>query len=135
MQSSYVCHLLRLNRVPEIIIDGYYAKLVTLTHLFSLSRVKDTEKMTELYEKVLSENMTVLQTDYLVRETLHHVTTEGERITKDEIEEIIKNLSVMEGLSVKVIQTRIKATLKIEIKGNLEKTSRALRQVLERLKS
>ena len=26
MKPSYICHILRLNRLPDLVIDGYYAR-------------------------------------------------------------------------------------------------------------
>jgi len=59
LTSSYVCHILRLNNLPEIIVDGYYSKQITISHLFILSRVKDKNKLISIYEKVLTDSLTV----------------------------------------------------------------------------
>lgn len=134
MKSSYVCHVMRLNKLPEIVIDGYYSKLITLSHLFVLSRLKDEESMAAIYEKVLHDSLTVLQTDYLVRKALHNVTTEGDRLTEDEVNIFMSELSTLgSDVSVRVVQTRIKARIQIEIKGNLSKTTEALRKVISKL--
>ncbi|QQG43813.1 MAG: hypothetical protein HYW86_02935 [Candidatus Roizmanbacteria bacterium] len=136
LKSSYVCHILRLNRLPELIVDGYYAKLVTLTHLFILSRLKETKKMLEAYEKVLIDNLTVGQTEFLIRDIIYDIKSTGARISSDEIKDL--NTLLTQGkknLSVKLIQSRIKSKLILEIKGSLLTTSEALRNLIGRLKS
>lgn len=134
IKSSYICHILRLNRLPEIIIDGYYSGLVTISHLFVLSRLNDSEKMFEVYEKMLGNNLTVLQTEYLIRKENYNVETEGERIREDEIKSLESSIKDSnEDVSVKLIQSRIKSKLVIEVKGNQKKTSEFLRSLINKL--
>ncbi len=135
VKESYICHILRLNRLPEIIVDGYYSKLVSLSHLFIVSRIKNESKMIEVYEKILSGNLTVIQTQDLVREVLYSVKPGGERITEEEKENFIKKMMEKnKNLKIQMIQTRIKGRLELEYKGNLKTTSSALREVMDRLR-
>jgi hypothetical protein len=39
MKESYVCHILRLNKLNDMIVDGYYSKLISISHLFIISRL------------------------------------------------------------------------------------------------
>jgi hypothetical protein len=134
MKPSYVCHVMRLNKLPDIVIDGYYSKLISLSHLFVLSRLKDHDTMALVYERILSDNLTVLQTDYLVRESLHNIVTEGKKIPKEDIEDfIVSLLDISKDVSVRVVQTRIKARVQIEVKGSVVKTSGVLRQLFDKL--
>ncbi len=86
LKPSYICHILRLNRIPEMIVDGYYSQLISISHLFVLSRIKDKSVMISVYEKILSESLTVAKTEQLVREHLYDIKTEGKRLSKAEIE-------------------------------------------------
>ncbi len=134
MKPSYICHILRLNRLPDLVIDGYYARNISLSHLFVVSRLKNKDEIIKLYEKLLSKPMTVLQTEEIVRENLYGTKTKGEYIQKDEIkrfEDFIKR----DNIKVKIIQTRIKSKCIIEIKGNLEKTSELLRKLMKIIES
>jgi len=70
VKSSYICHLLRLRRIPEAVIDGYYAKNISLSHLFIISRLKDEDKILKAYERVLIESLSVKKTEELVRDIL-----------------------------------------------------------------
>lgn len=133
LKPSYVCHILRLNKVADIIIDGYYANLVSLSHLFVLSRLKTQEEMLEVYERILSDNLTVLQTEYVVRERLHHVDSKGTRLAKEDLEAFAAKIAAgYENVSVKMLQTRIRGKLVIEVKGNVSKTTEFLQSLLAR---
>ena len=72
-KPSYICHLLRLKKVPDVIVDGYYSKSISSSHIYILSRLNDKKQMIELYEKILVENYTVKQTESAVREYLYQV--------------------------------------------------------------
>lgn len=134
LTPSHICHILRLNRLPEIVVDGYYAQLISISHLFIISRLKDRNLTVKAYEKILSENLSVAQTDELVRELLHGVKTEGEYLTQEERENYLKSIiGVKNGIDVKIIQTRIKGKLIMEIKGSSAKTSITLRRLLDHL--
>jgi len=130
-KPSYICHYLRLNRLPEIIIDGFYSKDVSLSHLFIISRLKNPADMISAYEKVLGKNLTVLQTEELIREMLHHIKTEGESLTGDE--KIQYQTRLPKDFKLKIIQTRIKSKLIFEVKGSLTKTTKAIRQLLDKV--
>lgn len=130
-KPSYICHYLRLNKLPEIVVDGFYSKNISLSHLFIISRLKDKEQMSKAYEEVLAKNFTVLQTEELIREMLHHIKTEGETLTKEEKEQYQAKLP--EEIKLKIIQTRIKSKLIFEVKGSLTKTTKAIRLLLDKV--
>jgi len=132
MKPAYVCHILRLNKIPDIIIDGYYSQLVSSSHLYVISRLKTNDQMLAVYEKALQKNLTVVQIEEMVREILYGIVTEGKHLKKDEKNNFINNIQKLkQDLRVKIIQTRIKGRLEIEIKGSLENTSQALRRLME----
>ena len=87
IKPSYISHILRLLKLPPLIVDGFYSKLVTISHLFILSRLHDEKQMIALYEKILTENLTAFQTEQEVREILYDVKNEGGRLEKKEVEE------------------------------------------------
>lgn len=131
MNSAYICNLLRLLKLPEIVIDGYYSKIISLSHLMTISRLKNKEETISAYEEVLTKNLTVVQTDELVREKLFQIKTDGERIdenTKREIEEKYKNID--KNIEVKIVQTRVQAKIMLTIKGNMAKTSEVLKKIV-----
>jgi hypothetical protein len=136
LNPSYICHLLRLLRLPELVIDGYYSKLVSLSHLMTVSRLKNKEDMVVVYETILANNLTVAQTDNLVREKIFRIKTAGDRIDKEikkKIEEGFKKID--NNLQTKIGQTRIQARVELKIKGNMTKTSEVLKKIAALLNS
>lgn len=133
-KPSYICHLLRLKKVPDVIIDGYYSKSISSSHIYILSRLNDKKQMIELYEKILVENYSVKQTEEAVRNYLYQVKSVGKYIDQENIEKLTKKiLEKFPELNVQIIQTRIKGKIILEIKGDLESSSKILKQILEKL--
>jgi ParB family chromosome partitioning protein len=130
-QSSYLCHLKRLQRIPEMIIDGYYSKMIFSSHLFVLSRIKDRKKMIELYEKILTDSLTVNQTEALVRESLYQIKSKGKYLTDEQKQPLVEKIkNKYPEIDIKIIQTRIKGRVVFEVKGNLEETSKTIKKLL-----
>lgn len=133
-KPSFICHLLRLKKIPDVLIDGYYSKSITSSHLYIISRLNNPREMIELYEKILSENYTVRQTEEAVREYLYQVKSIGKYIKKETSEKYAKRIKeLFPETDIKVVQTRIKGTVSIEIKGNLETSTKTIKHLLEKL--
>ena len=129
--ASYLCHLMRLKKLPEAVMDGYYSGVITLSHLFIISRLSKKEDMIELYEKVLSGSLSVAKTEELVRDLLFSVKTIGEYINPEEKNKFVQAVtSGRKDMRVSLIQTRIKSKFVIEVKGDLVKTSTAMREFM-----
>lgn len=134
LKSSYLCHLLRLNKLLPTIVDGYYSNLISISHLFVISRVKDKKKMLEVYEKILAKNLTVAQTEELVREINYNTKTKGKYLSPEEkLRYIDKFRSMWQNFKLKIIQTQIKGKIIFEKRGNLEETTAVLKEILEKL--
>lgn len=134
IKPPYLCHLLRLERLPPTIIDGYYSKLISISHLFVISRIKDKNKMLEAYEKILAKNLTVTQTEELVREIIYKTKTKGKYLSSEEKLRWIEKLKLKwQNLKLKIIQTQIRSKIIFEIRGNLEKTTLTVKEILEKL--
>lgn len=135
MQSSNVCHLLRILRLPGLIVDGYYSHLLSLSHLFIISRLKSQEQMILAYESILSKSLTAFQTEQLVREELFHVTTSGTRISSEELYTFAFQFhEAVPEATVSVIQTRVRGKITIEIKGNPDVSGPILQGIMEKLR-
>jgi len=118
LKPSYLCHIMRLNKLSEIVMDGYYSKLISMSHLFVISLLHTQTDIIDIYEQVLRDNLTVLQTEELVRGKLHGVTSEGEYIQEGKIEKL-KNITKEKfNADIKTTQTRTKTKLLIEWKGS-----------------
>jgi ParB family chromosome partitioning protein len=133
-KSSYICHLLRLKKIPDVVIDGYYSKSISSSHIYVLSRLNDVSQMIELYEKILGENYTVKQTESAVRGYLYQVKSIGKYINLEAKEKLTQKIKEKyPELNVQIIQTRIKGKVIFEVKGDLETSSKTIKHVLEKL--
>jgi ParB family chromosome partitioning protein len=134
LTSSYICHLNRLNEIPEIIIDGYYSNLVNISHLFILSRIKDKKKMLEIYEKILSDNLTIRQTDDLISELIHQVKASGKYLIPEEKFKLKEDLEKrFPNMKTSITQTRSRTKINLELKGSLEETSAKTKKIFNEL--
>lgn len=129
IKPSYMSHILRLLRLPPLIVDGYSSESIPVSHLFIISRLHDVNDMLEVYEKVLSDNLTSQKTEELVREKLYGLKTVGEYLTKSEIDSFLKNPNLKEN-KAKIIQTRTKGKLVLEVEGNLISTTKELQRLM-----
>lgn len=133
IKPSYLCHILRLNKLPELVIDSYYGKLISISHLFIISRLKNTKDMLAAYENVLRNNLTVFQTEVLVRSMIYGLKTEGNYLTGPEFEETLKSLKEKNpNINLKIIQSRVRSKIIIEIIGSLAKTSPLIKTWLKK---
>ncbi|MBI1862514.1 hypothetical protein HYS00_00140 [Candidatus Microgenomates bacterium] len=131
-KPSYISHLMRIKKLPSIIIDGYYSKTVSLSHLFIISRLSNVPDMIRVYEQVLSHNLPTAKTEELVREILFHVDSRGERIDKHKIQ-LLKEKFKAKKVDLEIVQTRTKGRIALEMKGNLEKTTAFIEELVSAL--
>jgi SepF-like predicted cell division protein (DUF552 family) len=132
VKPSYISNLLRILKLPEIIIDGYYSNTISLSHLIVLSRLKTEEDLINVYEQILAGSMTVLKLDEIVREKLYELNSKGNKVSKELKQKIIdkyKNLG--EKVSIQIVQTQIQAKVVIVSKGNRIETSEFLEKLSE----
>lgn len=133
-KPSYICHLLRLKKIPEVIIDGYYSKSISSSHIYILSRLNDIKQMINLYEKILGENYTVRQTEEAVRDYLYQIKSIGKYINKENLEKLTQNIKEkFPEIGIKIIQTRIKGKIILEVKGNLETSTKTIKHLFKKL--
>ncbi len=129
MKSSYVSHILRLNKLPALVIDGYYSKSITPTHLYILARLQSHQQMVAAYEHVLANNLSVFDTEILVRTVLYGIKSVGEYLSVDEVRAFTVLMRKM-GIGARVIQSRLRSKMILEIKGDLLTSSAKLRQIM-----
>lgn len=131
-KPSYISHLMRIKKLPSIIVDGYYSKSVSLSHLFIISRLNNVDDMIKVYEQVLAHSLPTARTEELVREILFHVDSKGERANKQTVE-ALKDKFKKRGVDLEVVQTRTKGRISLEMKGNLEVSSRFIEELMAAL--
>ncbi len=134
MKPSYLCHIMRLTKLPPMVVDGFFSSTVSLSHLFVISRLKTRSDMAEVYERVLTEGLTVALTDEAVREKLYKIKNDGEYLSRPERDRLER---VFDGknIRVKVMQSKIKGKVVFEVRGNLKTTSSTLRRLMNLLAS
>lgn len=131
LSPSYISHIMRLKKLPDLIIDGYYTKQISITHLYIISRLSNIRDMIQTYEIVLTKNLSTLETDDLIRQKLYGFKTEGDYLSEIEKSSLIEKLnSILQG-KIKIIQTRIKGKIIIELKGSLKETSIKIRKLID----
>jgi len=137
MKPSNVSHLLRVTKLPEIVLDGYVSKQISFTHLILISRLKKHDDIVNLYEEILQNGYTALQTERRIREILYLVDNFGNYVNKDKLkiyEERIER-SLGTGAKATIIQTRIKTKVVIEMSGNLAKTTEFIDSFVTRFRA
>ena len=130
MKQSYLCHIMRLTKISEIIMDGYYAKLISISHLFVLSLLPSTDDMMKLYEEVLRDNLTVLQTEERARAIRYGISAEGEYIPEAEIRNLKSEIKTKYSAEAKLIQTRVKTKLLLTWQGSQKDRKHLVEQVI-----
>lgn len=134
--SASICNIIRILKLPEIIIDGYYDKLISYTHLLIISRLNNPDEMIQTYEKVLSGPLTTAQTEEEVRRLLYNIETKGGRLDSSALDKLEDNLKDIDpDLNVKIVQTRVGARVMLKVKGDLDKSSSMLQKLSQRVEA
>lgn len=133
IKPSYVSHILRLKKLPGLIVDGYYSNAVSISHLFIISRLHKEEDMIAVYEQILKNSFTVFQTEEAVRYILYKIKTEGEFLSNQDKDRLISVAEELNNVKVKIIQTRTKAKLELEAKGSLVETTNIILKIMRKL--
>lgn len=132
--QAYVCHYMRMSKIPQVVRDGYYDELISQSHLIILSRLKTEHDMIDAYEKIISESFTTLQLEAYVREKLYGVKSIGKYLTDYDKEQLTYNLhKMLRPSSIQIIQSRTKGRVVIEFKGSLVVTSALIRKLFEQI--
>lgn len=131
VSEPYISSMMRLLKLPELVIDGYHSKIIKLTHLLVLSRLDDPEEAKKAYEQVLIKNLSTAQTDDLVRSYKYSIGSEvGGRVSDEMIDKINQAVRKIDQKAVvRIIQTRIKAKIIIEKSGDMKSTSQLIEAI------
>ena len=134
VSSAYVYRYRRFARLPDIVTDGYLSGLISTSHLMVISRLKNTDDMTQVYEMILTQNLAVHQIENIVREKIFNITPGGERVSKKVIASLEDvALWLDRSCKMKVIQSRRGVKISFEAEGNLAKTTKIIERLAERL--
>ncbi len=135
--DAYVSNTLRLLTLPDAIKDGLMSNAITEGHARAIAGLGDVKLMVDAYKTILSESASVRRAEDLARRLKSQhagkIFTKTERIHNDELDKIASDLAqVADGL-VKITQSKVEARLTFVIRGNLEKTSKIIKELHKRL--
>lgn len=135
--DSYVSNTLRLLTLPDAIKDGLMSGAITEGHARAIAGLGDTKLMVDAYKTILSESASVRKAEDLARrlkaQSEQKPYSRVERIHNEELDKIASDLAqIIEGL-VKITQSKVEARLVFVIRGNLEKTSKLIKRLYQKL--
>lgn len=134
LKPSHLSHILRLLKLPMIVIDGYYSKMVSISHLFTLARLKTESDMLDVYEMIMTKNLTSPQTEEIVRKKLYGIASPKIRLTDAELAAFTKEMSELyPKVKLKLIQTRIMGKMTLELRGDTKETTALLKELMYKL--
>ena len=131
-----VSNTIRLLSLPDAIKDALVAGVITEGHVRPLISLGETKLMLELFKKILRDNSTVRETEDMARQAKSEVQQREPRPTKSdklwvpELDDMSLKLQNKYQLDkVSIFQSRSKARLIIEIKGDVEVTGPKLKEI------
>jgi ParB family transcriptional regulator, chromosome partitioning protein len=135
--DSYVSNTLRLLTLPDAIKDGLMSQAITEGHARAIAGLGDAKLMVDAYKTILTESASVRRAEDLARrlkaEHARKMHSPTERIHNEELDKIAEDLAqVADGL-VKITQSKVEARITLVIRGNLEKTSKIIKDLHKRL--
>lgn len=135
--DSYVSNTLRLLTLPDAIKDGLMSGAITEGHARAIAGLGDTKLMVDAYKVILSENASVRRAEDLARrlksETNKTVRNRIERIHNEELDKIASDLAQSVDGLVKITQSKVEARIVLVVRGNLEKTSKIIKELHQKV--
>jgi ParB family transcriptional regulator, chromosome partitioning protein len=137
--ESYVSNTLRLLALPDAIKDGIISGAITEGHARAIAGLGETKLMVEAYKTILSENASVRRAEDLARRMKAESDKKPkhlvERIHSDVLDNMAKDIATSINGLVKITQSKIEARMVLVIRGNLESTSKILKEIHEKIAS
>lgn len=132
-----VSNTIRLLTLPDAIKDALVAEVITEGHVRPLISLGDSKLMLDLFKKILRENSTVRQTEEMARAAKGEIQkreprTKMSKLYIPELLEMAKIVKEKLGLNKALIdQTRTRARIVLEAKGDIEETSPKIKEIYE----
>jgi len=131
--ESYVSNTMRLLGLPDAIKDGLISGSITEGHARAIAGLGDVKLMVDAFKTILAENASVRRAEDLARRLKasqgRQPTQRVERIHSDELDSIAKAIAESVNGLVKITQSKVEARVVFVIRGNLETTSKILKDV------
>lgn len=132
---SHISHLIRLQKLPPVIINGFYDKTISLGHLFNISRLEKESDMMHIFENVLSKSISTNQTERLVSSIISEDTSNDTKVKKEVRDHIVDFFShIDKQITATIHQTRRSARIEIQVNGKLSVTNEILNKIKSELK-
>ena len=132
--QSYVSHYLRILKLPNLVIDGYYAKNISCAHLMILSRLDNEKDIIDSYRLILEKSLSTTQTETIIRNKKYHVSTSETRLDPDRIRQMKKKFEQnYPDTKIEILQSRIRGKITIEIKSDTKISSKQIERVFNKL--
>lgn len=130
-----VSNTIRLLSLPDAIKDALVAGVITEGHVRPLISLGDPKLMLDLFKKILKDNLTVRQTEDISRrvkgeEQKKEPTAETTRLWVPEQDEMAKDLVEKWHFDdVKIFQSSKLARMTVVIKGNVDETTKKIKDL------
>ena len=135
--DAYVSNSLRLLTLPDAIKDGLMSGAITEGHARAIVGLGDVKLMVDAYKILLTENASVRRAEDLARrlkaQNSKKLFTRTERIHNEELDKIASDLAQISQGLVKITQSKVEARIVFVIRGNLEKTSKIVKDMHQKL--
>ena len=135
--ESYVSNTMRLLALPDAIKDGIISASITEGHARAIAGLGDVKLMVEAYKTILAESASVRRAEDLARRLKAQYdkkpTQRVERIHSDDLDAMAKEIAQAVNGLVKITQSKVEARLVLVIRGNLETTSKILKEIRVKL--
>lgn len=128
-----VSNTIRLLTLPDAIKDALVAGVIAEGHVRPLISLGDNKLMLDIFRRILRENSTVRQTEDMARQAKGEIQKKEPRTKRDklwipELDEMAKKIEEKHMLDkVMIHQTRSKARIIIEFKGEAEQTGEKIK--------
>lgn len=134
-----VSNTIRLLSLPDAIKDALVAGVITEGHVRPLISLGDSKLMLDLFKRILKENSTVRETEELARQVKGEVQqkeprTKLHKLWVPELDDMAGKIKEQVEADASIMyQTRTKARVIIEKKGDVDVTGPWLKKVYESL--
>ena len=135
----YISNTIRLLTLPDAIKDALAAGVITEGHVRPLISIGDPKLMLQAFKKILVEGISVRGAEEVARQLKSEVQNKephkkADKLYLPELEEMAKKIMTARGyVKVQVDQSRIKAKVTLEIKGDETETKGKLEELFSRL--
>lgn len=131
---AYISSILRLTKLSDLVIDGYYAGLITMSHLFVIGRLEGHGDQNELYEEIVKHQWPTTEADEFIRKKKYGIESYPHVVDAEDVRQLRKFFaSIDPSFKVQVHQSRIRFFIKAELSGDRMRSYNAVKKLLKKL--